>query len=209
MKIVTACGLIATFLLAAPLSAQATEFSKEDLTSMSEAIFRTSIIVPNTSDFRDGFDILNTPFTEQQMVKYGVYLVYVFEEKYVKHVTEGAPIKIYADQEPLTFYAYVNIKAALKATEKYFGYKPSATEENFGRMYGYTTTNGYIVLGESDAGAAPEIRAVSAERDGFGLVRVTCEQDDEEDENRKYRFKAVLKDHIVDGQKAWQVLLIK
>lgn len=188
--------------------AQAAQFSKADLARMAELINNTYTMTGALGEENLTIDVLNSPMTEAQMVKFGLYYTYSFD-KSVHHVTNGTPLKLYKDMEPFTNYALVSIKAVTKLVERNFGYKWSIPEDSLGQVYGYPVANGCFILGESDAGMNPELVPVSVKRDGYGLVRVICEQEDIDNEKNKFRYSVVLKEQVIDGEKAWQILLIK
>lgn len=201
-------GLLLSMILIHGNTVFASDFGKKDLAAMSDVINKAQFMVLAIGDNR-GIDILNAPMSEAQLTKFGVYFVAAYDEVNAKFISDGKPIKLMPDMEPFTSYTLVSIKSAVKVVEKIFGYKLNISENFTGQIHGFTVSGGNFILAPGDAGADIPIVAVSAKRDGYGLIRVRCEQENPENEKKKYLYRAVLKEHIVDGQKCWQVLLVQ
>ena len=204
MKMPYAILLVAALTLTGFIDAAAAQISKSELQSLKGII---NGIYSLTG--AENIDVINSPMSREKALSLGIYYVYNFEDTKVRHIANGPPVRIYKDAEPLADYALVSVKSVASALDRILGYKLSIDPNAKGKIHDYLIADGNFIIGESDPGADAELNPISAERDDFGYLRVVCEQMDLEDEKKVNRYYVVAKDHIVDGQKSWKILLLK
>ena len=203
MKFLSSLTLIAALILAGFGDVHAADISQSELASLKNLI----TMAYNLSG-EDNIDTIHAPLSKEKALSFGIYAVYNYDDDKVKHVTDGQPVKVYKDTEPLTSYALVSVKTVAGALDRILGYKLSIDPNSNGRIYDYAVSNGNFIIGESDAGIQSEINPISVKKDDFGYLRGICDVLDEEGKKSGKIF-VVAKDHVADGKKTWKILLIK
>lgn len=213
MKFLTGL-LLAVFLAGVSAGgALAANYSKGDLEKLSQSLDEVFVTLCSLGDLNVNEKPLDmvkgASLNDAELLTFCIYYTYNYRPDAVKHVQNGKPFDLYENGEPVDSYCLVPFKAAIATAKQVFGRDLQIPAAKKGKIGEYFVNGNDFVIGEGDAAYMPPLKAVSVQDGADGLLNVVCEQEDEEEEGKKLKFNAVVREISDKGQKSWQILAIK